>query len=140
MANAQVTYATRLDRADGVYGRNPWPARGRAHGAMRDTRRTEDRASVHDRHGRPPGTTLPASAGLPALVNTGCESNIAVTDSHPSRTAAAIDSRAARTDGSSPPSTPITSAKAIPEPTIAGVMRNAYATSRNVCRFDAPVV
>jgi hypothetical protein len=44
---------------------------------------------------------------------------------HPSRTAAAMDSRAARTEGSSPPATPITSAKAIPEPMIAGVMRNA---------------
>ena len=36
-----------------------------------------------------------------------------------------MDSRAARSDGSSPPATPMTSANAIPAPTIAGVIRNA---------------
>jgi hypothetical protein len=36
-----------------------------------------------------------------------------------------MGSRAARIDGSSPPATPITSAKAIPDAMIAGVMANA---------------
>jgi len=59
---------------------------------------------------------------------------------HNSRSAIATGSRAARTEGDSPPMNPIKRANRIPSARRSGVMRKANATFENVCQFIVEVV
>ena len=59
---------------------------------------------------------------------------------HSSRSVTAIRARAARIAGGTPPTRPINSAKATPETSSGGVIRNANARCENVCQFMVPVV
>ena len=56
-----------------------------------------------------------------------------------SRSAEVIGRRAARSAGSRPPRTPISTAKAMPTATICGVMRKAKAISLKLCVWPVPV-
>ena len=59
---------------------------------------------------------------------------------HSSRSAIATGSRAARTEGESPPMNPIKRANRIPSARRSGVMRKAKAIFENVCQFMVEAV